>query len=475
MLMSRAAILCYDRLLIYSHRAVSAVAMLAVADGVRPFTAGNGTGAFFNNIVALGILFRLVVLVFYQFADDRIDDLHRAVIGRGTAAAIADTGTAYFVGADIIFAALGDPDRGILDGHSASTAAITSELVVAPAAADACAASIADSFLYKSTITDLHIAIAAFAIAVRFTSANARTTGTRGFFNDCILAGNGNIAITAFYRTPTAADACAAIVSALDGRCDIAAGDGDRAVAACSAKSAANARTTGAIVGLYDTSGDQHIAITSLIFFVAAIGFAAADGRTTTGARFDMASVYGNMAISARCRTVTAADGRTTAAAAAGVGRRLDISVVDGHIAIAALVFAITAANSVGIDAAAVNRDVTAAVFCAAVAASTTAAGTAADACAAAIRAGIGELGACRDAAAFDGDVAGAFAIFIPAAAAANACTISSARHRQLADILDLAAGLALCGSCPFSFFLIVRFYSLAVIFDVVLDGELAL
>ena len=474
MLMSRAAILCYDRLLIYSHRAVSAVAMLAVADGVRPFTAGNGTGAFFNNIVALGILFRLVVLVFYQFADDRIDDLHRAVIGRGTAAAIADTGTAHF-GVEIIFAALGDPDRGILDGHSASTAAITSELVVAPAAADACAASIADSFLHKSTVTDLHITIAALAIAVRFASANTRTAGTRGFFNDCILAGNGNIAITAFYRTPTAADACAAIVFALDGRCDIAAGDGDRAVAACSAKSAANARTTGAIVGLYDTSGDQHIAITSLIFFAAAIGFAAADGRTTTGARFDMASVYGNMAIAACHRTVAAADGRTTAAAAAGVGRRLDISVVDGHIAIAALVFAITAANSVGIDAAAVNRDVTAAVFCAAVAASTTAAGTAADACAAAIRAGIGELGACRDAAAFDGDVAGAFAIFIPAAAAANACTISSARHRQLADILDLAAGLALCGSCPFSFFLIVRFYSLAVIFDVVLDGELAL
>ena len=464
MLMSRAAILCYDRLLIYSHGAVAAVAMLAVADGVRLVTAAEGTGAIFDGTVIL------------KFADDRIDDLHKAVIGRGTAAAIADTGTAYF-GAEIIFAALGDPDRGILDGHPASTAALTSELVVAPAAADACAAPIADSFLHKSTVTDLHITIAALAIAVRFASANTRTAGTRGFFNDRIFTGNGNVAITAFNNTPTTADTCTAFIFALDGRCDLAAGDGDRTVAACSTKSSTNACAAGAIVGLYDTSSDQHIAITSLIFFTAAIGAAAADSCTAAGARFDMASVYGNMAIAACHRTVAAADGRTTASTAAGVGRRLDISVVDGHIAIAALVFAIASANTVGIDAAAVNRDVTAAVFRAAVAASTTvaSAATSADACGQATRAGIGELGACRDAAAFDGDVAGAFAIFLPAAAAANACAISSARHRQLADILDLAAGFTFCGSCPFSFFLIVRFYSLAVIFDVVLDGKLAL
>ena len=162
MLMRRsAAAFSHDGLIIDLHvGAVAALSMGAVADGVSFIIviagAADGTGAIFNNVIPVRILCRLAVLVLYQLADDRIDDLHKAGFCNGTAG-VADAGTAVIT--TIRFStALCNLDGSVFDGHSADAAYFT------VASADAGTAICGAGLFHNGTVADLYIAIAASAV-----------------------------------------------------------------------------------------------------------------------------------------------------------------------------------------------------------------------------------------------------------------------------------------------------------------------
>ena len=241
----------------------------------------------------------------------------------------------------------------------------------------------------------------------------------RGAFNDGLRTTNNDLSIAAFHFAHSSADACAASSRVLvKSRSDFTADDGHGSIAALVTTIAA--ADTGLTHGFHLAAGDQNIA------------GAAGAGVTTTTAAAD---------------------------ACAFIAVRIDFAAANGHIAVAAGGSTPSAADASGVDSSAFNGDGAAAVIrivrvcLAAGAALAVPAGTAADACAPITRARR------RNAAALDGDIAGALAVLaVTVTSAADTCAEPAAGSGQAAGgILRGVAGLGR-----------------AIVVLIVLDGQFA-